>query len=242
MKKIFAANWKLFKTPKETQQFFNEWNKLNFPKDRTFIFFPPALCLSTAIESAKGTVLEFGCQNCASDLQGALTGENSVLAVKDLGAKYVLVGHSERRTLFSESDDFVAKKIKLVQEQSLIPMLCVGETWTERQAGRTNEVLRKQLLIGLSLADKIKEVILAYEPVWAIGTGQVAQAHQVEEAHKSIKSILAEMGFPSETPILYGGSVKPENSKELITVPAVDGFLVGGASLTIESFSKICAV
>lgn len=241
MKKIFAANWKLHKNPKETREFFSEWKqKYQTRAESEVFFFPPATNLEAASQSLEGSSIKWGAQNCYADVKGAFTGEISAQVVKDLGGHSVLLGHSERRSLFSETDEVISKKLQLVQKLGLIPVFCIGETLPEREAGRTLQILKNQLEKGLSLADKTQALIIAYEPVWAIGTGRVASTDQVREAHAEIHSLVQKLGFPGQTPLLYGGSVKAENAKELISVPHVDGFLVGGASLEVASFLKIC--
>jgi triosephosphate isomerase len=245
MTKIFAANWKLFKTPKETRQFFSDWKKQvsGASKDQMkdqILFFPPATNLEATAQSVEGTGIQWGSQNCYSEIKGAFTGEISALVVKELGGSYVLLGHSERRSLFHETNEGIAKKVALVQSLDLTPLLCIGETLTERQSGKTMQVLKTQLEQSLSLADPKKNLVVAYEPVWAIGTGQVATAAQVQETHLETYKLIQKMGFPEKTAILYGGSVKPDNAKELISIPHVDGFLVGGASLEVPSFLQIC--
>ncbi|MEZ0392506.1 MAG: triose-phosphate isomerase [Pseudobdellovibrionaceae bacterium] len=241
MKKIFAANWKLHKNPQETRQFFTEWKKQwNTSSQDEVVFFPPATNLEATAQALDGTSLRWGSQNCYSEVKGAFTGEISAQTVKDLGGQYVLIGHSERRSLFLEKDNLIAKKVALAQKLDLIPLLCIGETLGERESGRTLYILRSQLEEGLSQADSMKRLVIAYEPVWAIGTGKVANNDQVKEAHKEVNSLLQSLGFPGATPILYGGSVKAENAKELVSIPHVNGFLVGGASLEVPSFLQIC--
>jgi triosephosphate isomerase len=251
VKKIFAANWKLFKSPRETREFFAQWNESFAPAGGTassgtgngkeIVFFPSAVSLEAAITAgAKGAggPLSFGVQNVYAQSQGAFTGENSAAMVKELGAKYVLIGHSERRALFQESDSLLAEKVAVTQGLGLVPMFCIGETLAEREAGKTADVLRGQLRLGLEKAAADKPLVIAYEPVWAIGTGKVATAEQVRETHAQVFEMLKNLGFTA--PILYGGSVKPDNAATLIALPHVDGFLVGGASLEVSSFKKIC--
>jgi triosephosphate isomerase len=239
--KIFAANWKLHKNPQETRQFFSEFlPQVSSSKEREIVFFPSSPCLEAASQSLASSTIKWGAQNCYCELKGAFTGETSAQTVKDLGGQYVLIGHSERRALFQENDELVAKKVNLVQSLNLVPLVCIGESLSEREAGKTLHVLKTQLKQGLSQADPIKKILIAYEPVWAIGTGKIATSAQVAEAHAAIFQTLQELGFPIATAILYGGSVKPENSKELLSIPHVDGFLVGGASLDAASFAKIC--
>ena len=149
-----------------------------------------------------------------------------------------MLGHSERRKIFGETDSLIAKKVDFVQGLGLTPMLCIGETLEEREGGQTKKVIEAQLKESLCLASKTKSLMLAYEPVWAIGTGKVASPEQVQETHGEVRKILSDLGF-GKTPILYGGSVKPDNAKQLIQIPNVDGFLVGGASLEAKIFLEI---
>lgn len=239
--KIFAANWKLHKNPTEARSFFAEFRKqVQSKSSEKVIFFPTSVCLEATSEALKGSSFHWGAQNVSTELKGAFTGETSAQAVKDLGGNYVLVGHSERRTLFLEKDDILAQKFQLVQGLGLIPMLCIGETLSQRESGQTVQILEEQLRNGLSKAESSKPFVVAYEPVWAIGTGKVATVEQVQQAHSAVFSILRELEFSAATPILYGGSVKAENAKELVRIPHVDGFLVGGASLEVASFKAIC--
>lgn len=241
MKKIFAANWKLFKTPSETRSFFTQFKEVSAKATGELVFFPPAICLEAASESLSGTAIKWGAQNCYHQAQGAFTGENSAQVVKDLGGSYILIGHSERRKIFAEDDALIAEKVAFVQGLGLTPMLCIGETLEEREAKHTFRVLETQLQLGLAKADATKPVVMAYEPVWAIGTGKVATPEQVAETHTDVYSILEKMGFAT-APILYGGSVKPDNAAGLIQQPHVNGFLVGGASLEPQSFIGIASV
>jgi triosephosphate isomerase len=242
MKKIFAANWKLFKSPKETREFFVQWKESFQGGKNEVVFFPSAISLeaaSASIQSAKSNYdLSFGVQNAYFQAQGAFTGENSAAVVKELGGKYVLIGHSERRQVFGEKNEALAEKVAFTQSLGLTPMLCVGESLEERDGGMTRDVLKIQLSEGLHKADKTKALVVAYEPVWAIGTGKVASPEQVQETHKDVFDLLQDLGFTA--PILYGGSVKPDNAAGLIKIPHVDGFLVGGASLEVATFKKIC--
>ena len=237
-KKIFAANWKLHKNPDQTREFFKKFVGELGDSAVQVCFFPSATSLEATSQSLKSTKIKFGSQNCYSSSQGAFTGEISAQVVKDLGGQMVLVGHSERRKIFTESDSLIADKIAHVQSLGLTPMFCIGETLQEREANKVSQVLETQIKVGLSKADSGKPVIVAYEPVWAIGTGKIATPAQVMETHRIVYDLLSSIGFAS-APILYGGSVKPDNSKELLQIPHVDGFLVGGASLEVESFLAI---
>lgn len=241
MKKIFAANWKLFKTPAETRNFFAQFKDLAAKATGEVVFFPSAISLEAASQSLQGSSIKWGAQNCYAKNDGAFTGENSAQVVKELGGSYVLIGHSERRKVFGEGDSLIADKVATVQALGLTPMLCIGETLEERESTHTFRVLETQLMLGLAKADKAKPVVIAYEPVWAIGTGKVASAEQVAETHTDVFNILTKLGFEM-SPILYGGSVKPDNAAGLIKQAHVSGFLVGGASLEPQSFIQIASV
>ena len=238
--KYYAANWKMNKGPKATRDFFSEL-KLKFkPQEKkSLVFFPSAFSLEATATALDSSEIQFGAQNCFSEAKGAFTGENSSDVVKELGGNWVIIGHSERRSLFNETDKMISKKVAHIQSLDLIPLLCIGETLEERQGMETSLILEMQLRRDLSQADKNKKIVIAYEPVWAIGTGKVATTTQVVEAHEHIRSVLGVLGFSKTTPILYGGSVKPDNASELISLPHVDGFLIGGASLEVKSFLDI---
>lgn len=240
--KYFAANWKLHKTPQESREFLEKFIPalLQSLDKNKVIFFPPATNLDAVGMVLKGSQIEFGSQNIYCEEKGAFTGETSAAVVKELGGKWVLLGHSERRKIFFESDELIANKIALAQKLDLFPMLCIGESLQEREAGKTLEVIQTQLQESLKKANKEKFLAVAYEPVWAIGTGKVASTEQVREAHAQVRAELQKMGFSQTVPILYGGSVKSDNAKALIEIPNVDGFLVGGASLEVASFLEIC--
>lgn len=241
MKKIFAANWKLYKSPNDARVFFTQFKQVSKKATGELVFFPSAFALEATANSLQGSNLKWGAQNCFTQAQGAFTGENSAQVVKELGGSYVLIGHSERRQIFGESDALIAEKVAFVQGLGLTPMLCVGETLEDRENTHTHRVLETQLEISLSRADAEKPLVIAYEPVWAIGTGKVATPEQVAETHTDVFTIIKNLGFEM-TPILYGGSVKPENAAGLIKQPHVNGFLVGGASLDPQSFIEIASV
>lgn len=240
---LCAANWKLNKNPCETREFLVEFlERVDKEEQGYFAIFPPAINLLTLSECLKNTFVTWGAQNVYFEESGAFTGENSAQVVKSLGATMCLVGHSERRSLFSETDQDFAKKVRVVQKLEMTPMLCVGERLEDRQAGKTNEVIGNQLRASTAYVDWSHPLILAYEPVWAIGTGQVATPEQAEEAHQFLRSQVSELagGEVSEKiQILYGGSTKPENSAQLFSQKNVDGFLIGGASLKPEIFVGI---
>jgi triosephosphate isomerase len=249
-KKICAGNWKMFKAPSEAAQYFTEWpNTAMTTKCDVVVFVSPynlpavaeGLAQFQKITLAKN--FSFGSQNHFYENSGAYTGEVSPEVVKKIGAQYALVGHSERRTHFAETDDIVAKKVKAAVAVGLIPMICVGETLAEREGGQTQNVVRRQLEVGLSLIN-IKEAsfVVAYEPVWAIGTGQVATPEQAEDVHAYLRELLQGLSSKDraqEISILYGGSVKPDNSEALAKKPNIDGFLVGGASLKAADLAAI---
>ncbi len=236
--KIFAANWKMYKTPDESREFFEKFQ--NVQTKGEIVIFPPSLCVEAAVEASLGSPVKIGIQNCYPKAEGAFTGEISATVAEKIGCRYVLLGHSERRTYFHESDEFIADKVQFVQSLGLKVMLCIGETLDQRNQNQTEAILKQQLVQGLSKAGA-KGLVLAYEPVWAIGTGVNAKPEQAEQSHRFIAGWLKEKGWGS-VPILYGGSVKPENAEALIAQEHIDGFLVGGASLDPESFKKICAV
>jgi len=234
--KIFAANWKMYKSPQETREFFAQ---LLLPaQSQLVLVFPPALCVESAIESTKGTQIKIGVQNISSKSEGALTGENSASVAMSMGCEYALVGHSERRSLFAESDSVLNQKVKFAQDIGMRCVFCIGETLEQRKSGQTFEVLKNQLQLGLKDV-KSEKLIIAYEPVWAIGTGLTATPQQAQETQSQVVTWLNENGF-SGAPVLYGGSVKPDNAKELIQQKSISGFLIGGASLNPESFAQIC--
>lgn len=245
-----AANWKMHKSPRETREFFSGFlPKLEHsgmardPAFRKIIFFVPIIDLVCAAEMLKGTHVGWGAQNAHYETKGAFTGENSPAVLAELATPYVLVGHSERRALFGETDADTCKKVKTLHALGITPMLCVGETLDEREAHVTNDVITRQLEAGLRERDHTKRVIVAYEPVWAIGTGKVATPEQANEAHAVLRRALHKIGgaaLADATPILYGGSVKPENSAQIAQQPEIDGFLVGGASLEVDSFLALC--
>lgn len=238
---ILAANWKMNKNPKETEEFFSDLLLQDWNNSLSRVFFVPAVNLVTTSNCLKGSSVQWGPQNIYSQESGAFTGENSPKVMADIGAQFALVGHSERRSLFGETDEQTCLKIKALQEFSISPILCIGETLDERKSGKTLEVLKRQLSVGLSGVELKKELHIAYEPVWAIGTGEVATVEQVAEAHQSIREFLKN-NYPNEEnnmQILYGGSVKAASAGELSQVKEVGGFLVGGASLKVDSFCDI---
>ena len=245
-KKIIAANWKMNMTSSEAASFMEdlELELKNFDGVEVVIV-PPFTALpklSEILGEMPGVAL--GAQNMWHETSGAFTGEVSAGMLREFFTRYVVLGHSERRTIFGETDELINKKVKTALTASLRPILCVGETLAERDANKHHEVLARQLkgsLAGLD-ADQMLDTVIAYEPVWAIGTGRTATPEQAQEAHAFIRKTLAEM-FDATTAakvrIQYGGSVKPDNAKELLHQPDIDGALVGGASLEPRSIAKI---
>jgi triosephosphate isomerase (TIM) len=243
---VLAANWKMNNGPTDARAFIAAFTARWTPRnDRTVIFFPPALSLATVVHAlGSRTDLGVGVQNIWTEDKGAFTGENSAPMAKDAGARYVLVGHSERRHVFGETDAATAKKCAAAVRSGLTPLLCVGELLAEREAGTTNDVVLRQLDAGLSelTPDAVASMAIAYEPVWAIGTGKTASPADASAVHAAIRSRLdAKLGARAgEVPILYGGSVSGANAKALLTSPGVDGLLVGGASLDVQGWAAIC--
>ncbi len=221
--RLCFGNWKLNKNLDEAKNFISEFSALVSKDEKEhFAFFPQSLIAGAFVDSG----LHWGPQNVYSLGSGAFTGETSVKTAVGMGAQYALIGHSERRSLFLESDEFLNQKVKLCLESNTTPVFCIGESLKEKEEQRTFEVLEKQIASGLKNVD-LSNVILAYEPVWAIGTGVSATPDVVLEVHDFLKDLIKN----DETPILYGGSVKPSNAKELYQINNVDGFLIGGASL-----------
>lgn len=246
---VFAANWKMHKTVLETVAWIREFSALAKTlkaSDAQVIVAPPSTAIHAAAETARTAPVEIAGQNLFFERQGAFTGEVSGAMLKDAGADFVIIGHSERRKIFGESDSWVNRKLNAARQAELTPIVCIGETLEEREAGQTLDVLDRQLKTGLdgSTGDQIAALILAYEPVWAIGTGKNATAAEAGEAHTHIRKRLLEWfggAHADRCRILYGGSVKPENIRELIGLEDVDGALVGGASLEARSFAAIVA-
>ncbi|MEA3312717.1 MAG: triose-phosphate isomerase [candidate division WOR-3 bacterium] len=237
------GNWKMHTTPSEARELASELReRLGGIRDADIAVCPPATSIAAVAEALAGSNIAWGAQNAHWAQTGAFTGEISVSALKELGCTYVIVGHSERRHVFSESDEMVAKRLARVAESGLLPILCVGEKEAERQDSRTEEVLERQLTKGLAYVEKPPGLI-AYEPVWAIGTGKRAEISDVEEAHRFIRERLAaRFGSKAEgIRILYGGSLKPANVADLASSEEFDGGLVGGASLSAVSFAELIA-
>jgi triosephosphate isomerase len=242
---FLAANWKMFKTVGETVAYLREFCALVAELEAIeIVVAPPFTALHAAAEVTRNSNVGLAAQDCYWEREGAYTGEISTAMIKDAGAGYVIIGHSERRRLFGDSDAWVARKLAAALDADLSPIVCVGETLAERDANQTLEVLDRQMgavLAGLTPA-RAGSLVIAYEPVWAIGTGRNATPEQAGEAHAHIRSRLRG-GVGREAAdachVIYGGSVKPENIKDLMALADVDGALVGGASLTTQSFFAI---
>ena len=240
---LIAGNWKMHKTIPEALDLVRELKELvRDVNDRDILVCPPFTALYPVSREIEGSNIVLGGQNMYFEEQGAFTGEISPLMLKDAGCSYVILGHSERRHIFGETNELVNKKVLSAVNHGLIPILCVGELLEERESGKTQEVVEKQVREGLKGVDGDNEFVIAYEPVWAIGTGKTATPELAEEVHLFIRQVLSDM-FGSEKAnsvrILYGGSVKPENAAGLLNMENIDGALVGGASLKAESFAKI---
>lgn len=242
---FIAGNWKMFKTVQETVVFVKQLRSAaKDVNDVEIVVAPPFTAVHAAAEAARNSNIGVAAQDVYWEKEGAFTGEVSAAMIKEAGAEYVIIGHSERRRLFGETDVMVNRKVTAAIGAGLTPIVCIGETLDEREAGETLNVLDRQVKDGLDglTVDQITELVVAYEPVWAIGTGKVATAAQAEEAHAHIRKRLRQW-FGAEAAdrchILYGGSVKPDNIRELIAEPDVDGALVGGASLDVRGFTEI---
>src|SRR6476646_8039979 len=226
---LLAGNWKMFKGPAEAGAFCRQLRATELPSDVDVVVCPPFVSLSDAVQALAGTEIGVFAQNCHWERTGAYTGEVSAPMLRELGVYGALVGHSERRQYFGETDEAVGRRSRACLDAGLHVIACVGETLDEREAGKTGDVLRRQLAV----LEQDDNLVIAYEPVWAIGSDGTATPEMAQEAHERIKELI-------DVPVLYGGSVKPENAAELLAQPAVDGALVGGASLDPESFAAIC--
>ena len=242
---LIAGNWKMHKTPQETREYFKRFLPLVEGLEGVEILVcPPFVDLPAAAEAVAGSGVKVGGQNCHYEKEGPYTGEVSPRMLRAVGCEFVILGHSERRRLFGETDEVVNKKVVSALEEGLRVILCVGETLEERESGLTFTVVETQLKLGLSgVEDRLEMVEVAYEPVWAIGTGVAARPEDAEEVHRFIYSVLEKMNpeGAKRVRVLYGGSVKPENAEALLSQPSVKGVLVGGASLKPESFAAIAA-
>lgn len=242
-KTIVAGNWKMNKTPSEAVELINTLKPLVACDDVDVVFCVPAIDISVAVEATKGTNIAIGAENMYYEESGAYTGEISPAMLTDAGVKYVIIGHSERREYFAETDETVNKKVLKAIEHGITPIICCGETLTQREQGVTIDFVRQQIKIALQgvTADQAKEVVIAYEPIWAIGTGVVATTEQAQEVCAAIRACIAEVyddATAEAIRIQYGGSVNAGNAAELFAQADIDGGLVGGASLKAD-FGKI---
>lgn len=244
---LIAANWKMNKTIGEASEFVRGLAaRLREVKRVEVVICPPFTAIAAVVHSAADSAIAAGAQNCYSKPSGAFTGEVSAQMLKDAGCRWVIVGHSERRQVFGETDELANAKLRAALSAGLSVIFCVGETLEERNGGDMDSVLRRQVLSGLKglTVTELERVALAYEPVWAIGTGLTASPEQAGEAHGFVRALVrAQFGDAAAEPlrIQYGGSVKPDNAGELLSQPDVDGALVGGASLDVDSFAAIVA-
>ena len=244
-KKVIAANWKMYKTPNEAGEFFRDFLPMVNGHDRDeIVVCPNYLAIDVAVHAAKGTKVAVGAQDLHWEKEGAYTGEICTSMLVAVGVTHVIIGHSERRQYFGETDDTVNLKLKSALTAGLTPIVCVGEVLEEREAGLTEDVLRRQCLRAFNKvsAKKASTMVVAYEPVWAIGTGKTATPEMAAEAHEIIRAEAADsfgQEFAEQLRILYGGSVKPENAHALMSEKEIDGALVGGASLDPKSFAAI---
>jgi triosephosphate isomerase len=241
---IVAGNWKMHGSRAETAQLIEELlARAPAAPAATCVICPPFVYLLEAARLVRDSFLSLGAQDLCADTQGAFTGEISAAMLKDVGCEYVIVGHSERRLLYRETDQLVARKFAAAHAKGLVPILCIGEQLAEREAGRTHEVVARQLDVVLELcgAGALERSAIAYEPVWAIGTGRNATAEQAQEVHAFVRARIGarDARIAAATRILYGGSVKAGNAAELFAMPDVDGGLIGGASLKADEFLAI---
>jgi triosephosphate isomerase len=242
-RKIIAGNWKMNKTPSETVALLNELKPLVATKDADVVFCVPAISLIPAVQAVKGTDIAIGAENMYYEENGAYTGEIAPNMLTDIGVKYVIIGHSERREYFAETDENVNKKVLKAFEHGITPIVCCGESLTQREQGVTIDFIRQQIKIAfLSVtSEQAKKAVIAYEPIWAIGTGKVATTEQAQEVCKAIRQCIAELydqATADAIRIQYGGSVSASSAAELFSQPDIDGGLVGGASLKLD-FGKI---
>ncbi len=241
--RLLVANWKMHFVRAQAREYLRVFTeRLRGVRATEIVLAPPFTLLETVGRALHGTAIRLAAQDLFFEREGAFTGEISPLMLKDLGCSYVIVGHSERRKLFGETDEFINKKLKAALDAELVPILCVGETLEERHAGRTQMVLATQIrgaLEGLTLSDHL---VIAYEPVWAIGTGVNAEPHEAEASALFLRELLAQLAqreIARKIRILYGGSVKPSNFDGFLQQPNIDGALVGGASLDPEAFAQM---
>ena len=242
-RRFCVANWKMNFNSSDTKSFLENWGKKDLKNEEVKTIICPSFTeLNTTAELLQNSDSELGAQNVYYLSNGAYTGEISCRMLKDLGCNWVIIGHSERRAIFGETDEMVCHKLDKLTSENMYPIVCIGETKDERENGKTEEVLSRQLLVAFEnqKGKNIEHTVIAYEPVWAIGTGITATIDMISEAHQCIRNIFNTNGFNgNEISILYGGSVTNENAAELSNITDVDGFLVGGASLDVEKFYAI---
>ena len=239
-----VGNWKMYKTIEETVNFIKGLIPLVKEASCHVYLAVPFTSINAAAEAVKGSNIVIGAQNMNDATEGAFTGEIAAKMLLDAGAKFVILGHSERRHLFNETNDFINRKVKRALTDGIQPIVCVGETLEEKNAGQAQDVITKQITESLKdvTDEQLGTIVLAYEPVWAIGTGQTATPEIAEEMHQYCRKVIEQHWNPEisgKLSLLYGGSVRPDNAKELGSQPDIDGVLVGGASLSLDSFSKI---
>jgi len=242
-RRFCVANWKMNFNSSDTKSFLENWGKKDLKNEGVKTIICPSFTeLNTTAELLQNSDSELGAQNVYYLSNGAYTGEISCRMLKDLGCNWVIIGHSERRAIFGETDEMVCHKLNKLTSENMYPIVCIGETKDERENGKTEEVLSRQLLVAFEnqKGKNIEHTVIAYEPVWAIGTGITATIDMISEAHQCIRNIFNTNGFNgNEISILYGGSVTNENAAELSNITDVDGFLVGGASLDVDKFYAI---
>jgi triosephosphate isomerase len=244
MKKIYIANWKMNLLKKDVIDFLKKIKKRKY-QSADLVLAPSFPYLNQVSDGLKNSAIKLAAQNVATQEKGAFTGEVSIKMLKDFGVRYVIIGHSERRQIFSETDSMINQKVKRVLETGMIPILCIGETQEEKNSGQRETVLVQQLRNSLSRVENLanKKVIIAYEPVWAIGTGNVVTESELDEAYRAIKRAISSLAgsnfFEEKVMFVYGGSVDEKNICDLKKIPYLQGFLVGGASLNVDRFLSL---
>lgn len=241
-KPVIVGNWKMNLGPKEARELLEEVKKLDLDDSVEYGFCVPAIDLLVAKEVLEGTNIKYGAENMYFEESGAFTGEISPTMLTEVGANYVILGHSERRQYFKEDDELINKKVLAALDHELTPILCVGETLEEREAGKAEEVVKEEVIKGLKGVEEASKVIIAYEPIWAIGTGKTASAEDADTMCGFIRNLIEELydkEASEKTRIQYGGSMKPANVKELLAKENIDGGLIGGASLKASDFEQL---
>lgn len=242
-KALIVGNWKMNKTNTETENFLGDLLLLDLDPAVEVLVCPPSINLYLASTILKNSAIKLGGQNMHYEAEGAFTGETSPLMLKDIGVDYVILGHSERREIFGESDELIKEKVKAAFDNAICPILCVGESLDQRENGIYKEVIKEQISKGIEglSQDQVESLVIAYEPIWAIGTGKTASVEDASEMAKYIRALIKETYGQAgdKMRILYGGSVKPENIKDFMTEDDIDGALVGGASLKADSFEAL---